>query len=740
MLESWSIGRRIAAGFALMVAIVVGLGVFSQRSVATLGNGYAEYRAIAGHGRSAADYMEDILEARIAAHRFLENPNPRDRATVLSNITEITDDPSLYARFADDPETLGRVDMILRQAGTFGDAFTGMAVALESAQTTRGLFEARSNAITAQINDIFSQAIQTGNPATIAAAGRSLQNLLSAIVSANQFLAMNSDALLTEAQAGFTDFERTLRQLAAINQQDSLATRIADLEELYDGYPALLITYQSSFAEARNIQLNTLDVVGPAVETALESLTGDIDRRQDVIGPDGQSIVDQLLFVNPVVSLIATLTAILTSIVIGRWINGSVRRLARTTESLAAGRNDVDIKGAEHKHELGQMARALGVFKQAQADRAVASAERARMRAEQDTVVQAMKDSLAALAEGDLTSKIDAEFATDYIELRTNFNAAVTALDQAISEVAASAGRIDTSTQASQSATMDLSQRTENQAATLEETAAALDELTQSVRSAAEHAKSVDTSVNKARDGAKKNGEVVAQAVSAMEEIESSSRQISRVIGVIDDIAFQTNLLALNAGVEAARAGESGKGFAVVASEVRALAQRSAEAAKEISALIAKSTTHVQQGTELVGNAGDALGEIIAQVDDIAEMTSQIASSAEEQSIGLSELNIGVTQLDQVTQQNAAMVQESLTRGEGLSAETTRLGRLMERFRVSDTAAFASRREDRAGANLAVVDPCPPAQTDEVAQPRPTRAAPTLRATGTDNAAFWQEF
>ena len=355
---------------------------------------------------------------------------------------------------------------------------------------------------------------------------------------------------------------------------------------------------------------------------------------------------------------------------IDRWITGSVTRLADTTDALAGGNNDVVITGTDHQHELGRMARALGIFRDSQLERIDAAKNSARQRAEQDSVVGTMKDELARLAQGDLTHKINQPFASDHDDLRINFNTAIDALHEAITRVKHTAQMITDTTSQATADTAELSQRTENQAATLEETAAALDELTASVRSAAEHAKSVDISVNRARTEATKNGEIVAQAVAAMAAIEQSSNQITQVIGVIDDIAFQTNLLALNAGVEAARAGDSGRGFAVVASEVRALTQRSAEAAKEISGLIANSSRHVKQGTQLVGSAGEALSEIITQVNDIANMTSQIATSAEEQSIGLSEIIIGVNQLDQVTQQNAAMVQQSMSRGTTLTQAT----------------------------------------------------------------------
>ncbi|WP_333714588.1 methyl-accepting chemotaxis protein, partial [Yoonia sp.] len=509
-----------------------------------------------------------------------------------------------------------------------------------------------------------------------------------------------------------------------------------DLRQTYDGYGASLAGYSAASTRAIEIETTILDRIGPAVAEQLDALAQDIVDREQVIGPQGAAIVDHLLIILPVVGLLATITGLVAAFLIGRWIGRSVGRLADTTDQLAGGNNAVDITGVEHDHELGRMARALNIFKEAQIERAAASAQRQRMREEQDAVVGIMKAKLADLAKGDMTTQITESIAPDYEDLRVNFNAAVKALDQAICDVAATGKRISATSEVSQSATVELSQRTENQAATLEQTAAALDELTASVKQAADHARSVDASVDKARQEAERNGQVVAQAVSAMSEIEQSASQIARVIGVIDDIAFQTNLLALNAGVEAARAGESGRGFAVVASEVRALAQRSAEAAKEISALIANSSRHVEQGTALVGHAGEALGEIITQVNDIAQMTGQIAASAEEQATGLSEINIGVNQLDQVTQQNAAMVQDSLSRGEDLAQETARLGSLMNRFAISGTVIAAPSAGLKSDALARAIE-----STTRAAAPPPARnVAPqtthSALATGTEGKSY----
>jgi len=236
-------------------------------------------------------------------------------------------------------------------------------------------------------------------------------------------------------------------------------------------------------------------------------------------------------------------------------------------------------------------------------------------------------------------------------------------------------------------ASEDLSRRTEQQAAGLEETAAALDQITATVRQTAEGARRANTAIADAKRESQHSGAVVGRAVSAMGQIEQSSAQISQIIGVIDEIAFQTNLLALNAGVEAARAGDAGRGFAVVASEVRALAQRSAEAAKEIKTLISASTEQVAQGVDLVDQTGHALNAIMQRVEEIDKVMTEIAHSAQEQATGLAQVNVAVNQMDRVVQQNAAMVEESTAATQTLKGEASELLALVARFRLEPHAA-----------------------------------------------------
>ncbi|MEY8116840.1 methyl-accepting chemotaxis protein [Falsihalocynthiibacter sp. BN13B15] len=316
-------------------------------------------------------------------------------------------------------------------------------------------------------------------------------------------------------------------------------------------------------------------------------------------------------------------------------------------------------------------------------------AQRARTQKEQEAVVLALSVALDRLSEGDLTTKISDAFSEDHEKLRKNFNAAVENLCAAMTAVASNTASIRHEAHDISCAADDLAKRTEQQAATLEETASSLDAMTQSVQSTAKGALQANIVVDAAKGKAENSGLVVEKTISAMSAIAESSDRISRISSVIDEIAFQTNLLALNAGVEAARAGEAGRGFAVVASEVRDLSLRSSDAAKQINEIILESANHVKLGEQLVGETGSALREIVLSVKDISAHMVEITNSSSEQSSGLAEINNSINQLDQVTQMNAAMFEETTAASHSLTSEAEKLNHLVSKFSISHTIGEA---------------------------------------------------
>jgi methyl-accepting chemotaxis protein len=413
-----------------------------------------------------------------------------------------------------------------------------------------------------------------------------------------------------------------------------------------------------------------------------------------------------------IMSVAIGIVGLAISVGFGLWlsiakISRPLMRLGERMSTLAQGKLDIEVEGTDRKDEVGQMARTVLVFreagaekaglegaaaeqrKQTEAQRLEAEAERHRSAEaqaaaaeEQARAIKALADGLTKMSEGDLTIRLNDGFTEAYRQIKDDFNTTVGRLGETIGAIVGSTREVTNASAEISTSTTDLSQRTEEQAASLEQTSASMEEIAVTVKKNAENAQQANASANKARDIADRGGEVVARAVEAMAQIEGSSGKITDIITVIDEIARQTNLLALNAAVEAARAGDAGRGFAVVASEVRTLAQRSSQAAKDIKNLITNSNGQVKEGVALVNQAGSALAEILASIKEVAGVVSGIAIASAEQAVGIEQVNKALAQMDEVTQQNSALVEENAATAKTLEQQSTSMGERIAFFQL----------------------------------------------------------
>ncbi|MEH3046441.1 methyl-accepting chemotaxis protein [Sphingomonas adhaesiva] len=464
--------------------------------------------------------------------------------------------------------------------------------------------------------------------------------------------AIAATARFKQEWAAYLARARTTLQLAHVNRNDEAFASFRAARPFFRRANA-------TAAEMKAVQIQVMDEVMAAA--------------------DATHIWSRNISIALALGVVALAIVLLLSLI--RGIATPLTAMTATMGRLAAGDLRAEVAIDDRRDEVGALARSMVADQLSAAE--AAKQEQTRL------IVDSIGSGLDSLARGDLTARVEVELVGPFAKLKTDFNHAMTAVSTTLSAVVDSAKGIENGAVDIRQASDDLSRRTEQQAASLEETAAAMHEITETVRETASNATRANTVVVEARHDVEVSGEVVRKAVAAMNGIERSSAEITEIIAVIDGIAFQTNLLALNAGVEAARAGDAGKGFAVVASEVRALAQRSADAAKDVKARITASGEQVEIGVRLVGETGDALGRITGRIGEISRLVGDIAAAADQQATGLTQVNTAVAEMDGVTQQNAAMVEETTAAARSLAEETQNMTREVARFELGRSPAEA---------------------------------------------------
>jgi methyl-accepting chemotaxis protein len=732
-----SIGGRINLGFGIVIVlllIVAGAGLYGSNNARQLFNSFDD---TSGATRAVLQAERDIIDLSRNVLLYTDRDSQPALETARKLLQSIPETIAAAEKDADanDRRILGEIRDLMRQYSAVIEE-TVAAKAEYNGVFQKDVLPA-SNNIRQILPQMISQAVATNDYQTAFEAAR-VSDLLNSIgAAAYQYLyrprpellqrTQQLTAELATASAAFADRLITKGQMSAGEE----------MKEAAAAYGEGLVKVMTSIGRINS------DMAGRMNQAAIggiERANALAETRSAELDQDAAAMHRNLgvtLTTIGVIAPIALIAALIAAMLIGRSIRRPVLALTDSMGVISTGDYAAAVPGLERSDEIGRMAKAVQVFKengqenerlrqQVEAEREQRERDRAVQEAELDRsvglVVQAavagdlgkridtaglqgvmqklgtginslvgsvsaavdeVGQVLAAMAGGDLTRRVEGQYQGVFAELKDNVNASSETLAGTVKGIAEAASAVNDASSEISTGSQDLASRTESQAASIEETAASMHEITTTVKQNADNAQAANQLAVAARDTAEKGGSVVSDAVSAVTRIEESAKKISDIVGLIDEIAFQTNLLALNASVEAARAGEAGKGFAVVAQEVRALAQRSADASREIKALIAESNAQVKTGASLVNQTGTSLTEIVNAIKKVSDIVAEIAAASREQATGLDQVNTAVGSMDEMTQRNGALVEETSASAQALAGQAKELTRLVAFFRVS---------------------------------------------------------
>ena len=802
--SNFKIGTRVGAGFLLILALlgaVAGLGYSAlhnaERSTTELGSIAQNMARVGIVNASFAQLRRRVLvvantgseEAEKEARNFLRIINETGAQAIKEFLVE---------------ERRQRMARVLSKANEYAVVFEDIVKKrAEQKRTVEAVLRPLGNQFQSILSELVQSALAQNDYTVAAYAGVAETNFLLTRLNMTQFVAAPSQTNLAKAAEEYdAKVGPALKRLREVVRTPELQARVQELIAVAEKYSAARPISSTSVVEVSRLHDTVANAIAAQLRQEIDALSKMQLEALENVRNDSMVSLESALQKSLWISGIAVVVGTLLAWLISRGISRPLRGLVTLLQRMAKG-EEIEITGTERKDEVGETARAVNDIKvmlaeKARQDAEAKAAQEKLTAAERDAAMQKVAQEfeatvggivqaavagdfsqrvdvqgktglvlnvgtsinslcenvakalddlikmLDALAEGDLTRRITAEYQGNFAVLKDNANKTAERIGAAINEIKRSANEVTNASAEISTSTTDLSQRTEEQAASLEQTSASMEEIAVTVKKNAENAQQANGSAANARDVANRGGQVVAKAVEAMGQIEGSSRKISDIIGVIDEIARQTNLLALNAAVEAARAGEAGRGFAVVASEVRNLAQRSSQAAKDITDLITNSNSQVQGGVELVNRAGTALAEIVDSINQVATIVADIANASNEQATGIEQVNKALTQMDEVTQQNSALVEENAATAKTLDEQAHAMSDRIAFFRVEEEG-----QELRAAVGASARAPAPRVATRPPTAPARQRVAanggPAARTQGSLALAAnaekdWKEF
>ena len=733
------VSAKIGFGSGLILALLIVVAAIAYYGLTLASGEFGTYRQIARQSNELSRIQANILSARVAVKSYFatgadtELEKVHNRLAATSDIIEGA--LPLFDSDADIAAVTETGESLTDYVDTFEKANSLYVQAADLNTTLNGLGPEAEAELTKVMNRSFASNDLAASQATALA----MRELLLVRVYTARFMANptveNGDTALSE----FANFEKLI-------QEAGRCCDIGTVVTLMDQY-GVTLNEMIETTHARTARINdVLDPLGRKIADGSEALKLEKKALQDEIGPRATASIESALLLAAVVSALAVVIGIMAALFVASLIAKPITRMTSTMNTMAEGKYDLEVPAQNQKDEIGMMAKAVEVFRQngirvremteeEKAREERVRADRAKMMQELQrafgevvdaavagdfsrrvttefpdeelnnlaasvnnlvgTVDSGLEETgtvLSALAEANLTHRVEGHYAGAFDKLKTDTNAVADKLTEIVGQLKETSRGLKTATGEILSGANDLSERTTKQAATIEETSAAMEQLAATVKQNAERAEEASSKSRAMSTSAEQGGEVMREATSAMEQITHSSAKISNIIGMIDDIAFQTNLLALNASVEAARAGEAGKGFAVVAVEVRRLAQSAAEASSEVKALIEKSGEEVAGGSKLVASAADSLAAILEAVKANNDLMEGIAKESREQASAIGEVNTAVRQMDEMTQHNAALVEETNAAIEQTETQAADLDRIVDIFRLADGVRASSVR------------------------------------------------